>query len=278
MATDTNTQPQVKQEGFSRLEECLFITGALLALIVAIHALRTVGIIDTYSWGIFPREEYGMRGVFLAPLVHSNIRHLLSNAAPLAITLFSLLFFYPKVAMRGLMMIWFFTGVAVWLLAGKAWHIGASGVVYGLVSFLFWSGVFRKNKKSIVLALVMLILYSGMFEGILPNEPGISWESHLYGSLVGIFAAWWFKAEIEEDEVEQKIVFEQTEKQIFLPLDAFEKTKAQRYAEEQERQRLAFIEQAQRQAEEQERMRQSLLQQGYPPFYYTTPSQQQPPQ
>lgn len=101
-----------------------------------------------------------------------------------------------------------------------------------------------------MLALIMLVLYSGMFQGIVPNEPGVSWESHLYGSFSGIFAAWWFKAELEDDEIEADTPFEKTEKTVFLPQGIFEKTKAQR------------------QAEEEERIRQSLLDQGFPPFFY----------
>jgi membrane associated rhomboid family serine protease len=242
---------RTKQEGFNHFQESIFVTALMLTLIAAIHLLKTYNLVNTTEWGIYPREAWGMRGVLLSPLVHGSAKHLFSNAAPLIVTLFVLHFFYRKVAVRSLIMIWFFTGVMVWFLAGRAWHIGASGVVYGLVSFIFWTGVFRKNKKSIVLALIMLILYSGMFQGILPNEPGVSWESHLYGSLVGIYAAWWFKAEIEDDELERPIVFEHAEKQYFLSRDTFEKTLAQRKAEEEER------------------LRQSLLDQGFPPFYYT---------
>ncbi len=249
---------QTKQEGLNHFQESIFVTAVVLTLIAIIHLLKSYGLLNTTEWGIYPRESWGMRGVLLAPLVHGSAKHLFSNAAPLIVTLFVLLYFYKKVAIRSLLMIWFFTGVTVWFLAGRAWHIGASGVVYGLVSFIFWTGVFRKNKKSIVLALLMLLLYSGMFQGILPNEPGVSWESHLYGSIVGIFTAWWFKSEIEDDEIERPVVFDQSEKQYFLPRDAFDKTKAER------------------QAEELDKLRQSLLDQGFPPFYYTIVDKNQP--
>jgi membrane associated rhomboid family serine protease len=239
------------QEGFNKFHQSIFVTAGLIVVIFAIHALKITGILNTNEWGIYPREVWGSAGIVLAPLVHGSLKHLLSNAAPLIVTVLTLYYFYHKVFFRVLLMVWFYTGLLVWLLAERAWHIGASGVVYGLVSFIFWTGIFRKNKRSIVLALIMLVLYSGMFEGIVPNEPGISWESHLYGSLVGIFAAWWFKSETEDEEVEKPIVFESSEKTYFLPRDAFEKTKAQRAAEEQER------------------LRQSMLDQGYPPFYYT---------
>jgi membrane associated rhomboid family serine protease len=245
-------QVQTQQEGFSRFHESIFITALFLGLILVIHVIKLMGWVETTSWGVYPREVWGMQGILLGPLVHGSVKHLLSNATPLLVTLFILHYFYRKVAMRSLLMIWVFTGTVVWLLANSAWHIGASGVVYGLVSFIFWTGVFRKNKKSVVLAMIMLILYSGMFEGILPNEPGISWESHLYGSIVGIFTAWWFKSEQEDDEIEQAIVFEKTDKQQFLAPDTFDKTLAQR-----------------RQEEEEERLRLALLAQNQNPFYNT---------
>jgi membrane associated rhomboid family serine protease len=250
------------QEGYTKFHQSVFVTAGLIVLLFAVHALKITNVLDTSEWGIYPREAWGAGGILLAPLVHGSLKHLLSNAAPLIVTMLTVYYFYHKVFFRALLMIWFFTGLLVWLLAERAWHIGASGVVYGLVSFIFWTGVFRKNKRSIFLAMIMLILYSGMIQGIAPTERGISWESHFYGSIMGILAAWWFKNEIEEDEADLPIVFEKTEKNYFLARDVFEKTKMQLFAEEQERlQQLAL--------EEQERMRQSMLNQGFPPFYYT---------
>jgi len=93
------------------------------------------------------------------------------------------------VGMTSFFMIYIITGFSVWLFGRSVYHIGASGVVYGLISFIFWSGVFRRNLKSIVLALIVIILYSGYLGGIVPNKEGISWESHLLGGIVGIVVA-----------------------------------------------------------------------------------------
>ena len=133
-----------------------------------------------------------------------------------------------------MLMIYILTGLSVWIFGRRVFHIGASGVVYGLVAFVFWMGIFRRSIKSIILALIVTVLYSGYFFGILPNQEGISWESHLLGGIVGIFTAYWFKEQIEADELPPPPSWanEPTDKSYFLDRDAFEKTKAER---EQER-------------------------------------------
>src|SRR5690625_7988464 len=90
--------------------------------------------------------------------------------------------FYKKISAPVIALIWLLTGFLVWIFAKPAYHIGASGLVYGMVSFIFWTGLFNQDRRSIVLALVMLFLYGGMFIGILPDKPGVSWESHLIRS------------------------------------------------------------------------------------------------
>jgi hypothetical protein len=145
-----------------------------------------------------------------------------------------MIFFYRKVALPSYIVIQLFTGFAVWIFARPSYHIGASGVVYGLVSFVFWSGVFRRNIKSIVLALIIVVMYSGYFYGILPNKEGVSWESHLFGGIVGIFTAFLFKNIQEEDEKEVVYSWELEEEEeggYFLPRDIFEKTKEERRIE-----------------------------------------------
>jgi membrane associated rhomboid family serine protease len=105
-----------------------------------------------------------------------------------------------------------------------SYHIGASGVVYGMVSLVFWTGIFRRNMKSVVLALIMLVLYAGYFAGIVPGKEGISWESHLLGAVAGILMAWVYKKDIEVDEIPEIIAEEEEEeKEFFLPRDVFEK-------------------------------------------------------
>lgn len=189
------------------------------------------------NWGIYPREVYGLAGIVTAPLVHGGWSHLFSNAAPLLVTTTILHFFYKRVALTSFVFIYFITGVFVWLFARPAYHIGASGVVYGLVSFIFWSGVFRRNIKSIILALIVTILYSGYLSGIIPFKEGISWESHLIGGIVGILVAFLFKGLIEDDELKTDPWANDDETaEYYFSRDVFEMTKQERYLQEQERQ------------------------------------------
>ncbi len=229
-ASDNDT---VGPTGRHLLDSLRFPAG-LVALLWLVHVYFIVSGNDPGNWGIFPRRLWGLRGVVTAPLAHGSWEHLISNSVPLFVLTSLSLYFYKRVALRAFWLIYFMTGVAVWLLGRSVIHIGASGVVYGLVAFIFWNGIFRRSLRSIVLAVIVLMLYSGMFMGILPDQEGISWESHLLGSLSGIFAAFWFRDELEEEEIEAPPQWDAEEERYFLPRDAFEKTKAQRAWEAEE--------------------------------------------
>ena len=204
-----------------------------ILLIWAIHFFHIITGMDFGKYGIFPRELFGLRGIIFSPLIHSDLQHLISNSAPMFFLSVMIVYFYPRVANRSMLMIYLLTGLAVWVFGRRVFHIGASGVVYGLVSFVFWMGIFRRSMKSIILALIVTVLYSGYFLGILPNQEGISWESHLLGGIVGIFTAYWFKEQIEMDEEEQKHSWddEPLDRKYFLDRDIFEKTKEERERE-----------------------------------------------
>lgn len=219
-----------------------------------IHIFQIVLNLDLGWWGIYPREAFGLRGILFAPLLHSNWEHLISNSIPFLVCATMIIYFYPRVALRSFVVIYFVTGFCVWLFARTGvFHIGLSYVVYGLVSFVFWTGVFRRSIRSIILALIIVTLYSGMFTGILPTteilQRNISWESHLIGGIIGIIAAYFYKEEVEFDEFETPSVSNES-KTAFLSPDVFDKTKAQRQFEEEERRCL----------EQEERMRY------FPPF------------
>ncbi len=179
--------------------------------------------------GVFPREMDGLLGVITSPLAHSDIGHLISNSLPLLVLMTIIFYFYRRIAWPSFLLIYVLTGLAVWLLARPVYHIGASGVVYGLVSFIFWLGIFRRNLKSIILSLVIVIMYSGYFYGLLPNQEGISWESHLFGGVVGIVIAFLFRNMIERDEiVVDPWADESDEEDFLLDRDTFKLTKWER--------------------------------------------------
>lgn len=222
------------------LESIRFPIFALFALWI-VHAYQVLAEWDPGDYGIISRRMYGIWGILTGPMVHGSWEHLASNSVPLFVLTVICLYFYKKVAIRAFWIIYLLTGFAVWLLARQVSHIGASGVVYGLLAFVFWNGIFRRSIRSIILALIVMLLYSGMFMGVLPDQEGVSWESHLLGSMMGILTSFWFKGELEDDEIDRHDPFAEErnqEKQYFLPRDIFDKTKAQRAFEEAEAQRL----------------------------------------
>lgn len=207
----------------------------LVLLLWAIEASKHIFGLSLQEFGIFPRALDGVFGIFTSPFVHGSWGHLASNTVPLLALTSMMVSFYPRAAKQSLVMIMTGTGIMVWIFARPAYHIGASGVIYGLVAFLFWTGVFKKNVKSTVLALIVLTLYAGSVESMFPGvEKNISWESHLFGAIAGLITAFMLKGVVEDDEKEQNLPSwhgDTHEKQYFLPRDVFEKTRLERYYE-----------------------------------------------
>ena len=198
-------------------------------LIWIIHIMQVFLGISLVKLGVFPGAIEGLPGILTSPLIHGSWDHLFYNSLSFLILGAIIFWFYPKIALRSFVWLYLLSGLGVWLFAQPhSFHIGASGLVYGMVSLVFWNGVFRRNLKSTVLALIILVLYAGYFGGIVPGKEGISWESHLLGALAGIGLAWWYKNEIEEDEIPEPPIEEEEEKEYFLNRDAFQVTLAER--------------------------------------------------
>lgn len=140
-------------------------------------------------FGIVPRTVHGVIGIFSAPLVHGDFLHLISNTLPLLFLGSVLFFFYERIGGAVFLRCYFWTNILVWLFARPANHIGASGLVYGLAFFLMFFGIFRRDFLSLSISVIVLLLYGGVFYGILPSDPRVSWESHFAGALVGISTA-----------------------------------------------------------------------------------------
>lgn len=162
-------------------------------LIWIVHIVSLVLNVDLTRLGLIPRIPIGLLGIITAPLIHADFSHLISNTVPLIILGWIIFSFYRRVAFISFIFIYLLTGMLVWIFARQVYHIGASGIVYGYVSFLFFSGIFRRDNISITLALVITFLYGGLVWGILPGMKGISWESHLFGGISGLIAAYMFR-------------------------------------------------------------------------------------
>lgn len=143
--------------------------------------------------GIYPLKLEGLRGILLSPFIHGSLKHLFNNSVPLLVLTTSLFYFYRNIRWRVFILGALFTGVFTWFLGRPAWHIGASGVIYMLASFLFFKGILSKKYQLIALSLIVVFLYGGMLWYLLPIDPKISWEGHLSGFIVGFLFALFFK-------------------------------------------------------------------------------------
>jgi membrane associated rhomboid family serine protease len=151
---------------------------------------------DFHFLGIFPREASSLTGIVTSPFIHSGFRHLFNNTIPLFILGTALFYLYSQVSFRVLLWIMLLTGFAVWITGRPAWHIGASGIVYGMASFLFVSGIIRRYIPLMGLSLLVAFVYGEMVWGIFPGfRMDISWESHMLGAAAGLLLAVWYRAE-----------------------------------------------------------------------------------
>jgi membrane associated rhomboid family serine protease len=140
-------------------------------------------------FGVRPRQLAGLPGILLAPLLHGGFSHLLANSLPLLVLGTVMLHLYPSSALKVIPAVYLGSGVAVWLFARGSVHIGASGLVYGLVSYIFVAGLIRRDRRAIAASLLVCFLYGALAWGVLPIEPGVSWETHLSAALIGLALA-----------------------------------------------------------------------------------------
>lgn len=145
------------------------------------------------KYGVFPRTLSGLRGVLFTHFIHSDTSHLFNNSVPILVLLTALLTFYKEVAFKVLVIGGILSGLLTWIIARDAYHIGASGIIYLLFSFIFFSGIIRKHYRLIALSLIVIFLYGSMVWYVLPIKEGMSWEGHLSGFLIGIILAVFFR-------------------------------------------------------------------------------------
>ena len=168
-----------------------------LFLIVIWTVKLTEIITDTSfaGYGVYPLKAKGLIGILLAPLIHGDINHILANTIPVFILMTAVFYFYSRVAYKVFFISYFVSGFWVWVSARPAYHIGASGLIYAFAAFIVVTGIIKNNKNLLALSLAILFVYGSMIWGVLPNEPHISWESHLMGMMSGILLALYYKNE-----------------------------------------------------------------------------------
>ena len=145
-------------------------------------------------YGVFPREVFGLKGILFSPFLHGDMEHLANNSIALLVLLPILRYFYKEQSFVVLFLGILFSGLGTWLLGRPSYHIGASGLIYTLLSFIFFKGIFTKYYRLVALSFTIVILYGGSVWYIFPNvKEGISWEGHLAGFIVGLVLAFLLK-------------------------------------------------------------------------------------
>lgn len=158
---------------------------------------------DFSGFGLYPLKIKGIIGIFTSPFIHGNIDHLIANSIPLLVLGTALFYFYSKVSYKVFFLIYIMTGIWVWFGGRPSYHIGASGIVYGLAGFIFTSGVILKNIRLLAISLLVVFLYGSMIWGVFPIDPKVSWESHLLGMIAGIILAIYYRNDSSiEPEIE----------------------------------------------------------------------------
>jgi len=154
--------------------------------------------LDLGFLGVFPRKASGLIGIITSPFIHGDFQHLFANSVPLLILGGCIFYFYKEISVSAVIFIYLATGLWVWLGGRESYHIGASGVVYGLASFLVFSGIIRKDVRLLAITFFVTFIYGSMVWGIFPDffpEKNISYESHLWGIVSGLIIAVYFRKE-----------------------------------------------------------------------------------
>ena len=159
-------------------------------LILIISMVKMIELKTGSNWahlGVEPKNISGLKGIFLSPFIHGSVKHLFNNILPLFFLLSAMIHFYDKLSYLIYIIIHIASGCLLWLIGREVFHIGASGIIYGLASFMFFSGIFRRNTQLLAFSLLITFLYGSMVWGIFPEtvKKGVSWEGHLSGAIIG---------------------------------------------------------------------------------------------
>jgi membrane associated rhomboid family serine protease len=186
---------------------------------------------DLRDFGLKPRKSNGLIGILTYPLLHANWKHIFDNSVTGVVLLFGLFSFYGKMGWRVIGWSWIMSGVWMWIAARDGNHIGFSGVIYALAAFIFFSGLIRKYYRLMALSAIVVFLYGSMIWGVLPIQPSISWEGHLFGAVAGVILAFYYRekgpqrpkyswefddyeeVDFEADLIEQRKAWEERQKQ-----------------------------------------------------------------
>ena len=161
--------------------------------------------------GVYPRKWSGLQGILFSPLIHGGWKHLLDNSMPVFLLSLALFYFYRDIAYKIWGLIYLLGGILLWGVGREAYHIGASGLIYGLATFLFLSGLIRRVNSLTAISLLVVFLYGSMVWGLLPFDFEVSFEAHITGAISGLVLAIVYRdqgpepqrSELEEEEEDE---------------------------------------------------------------------------
>jgi membrane associated rhomboid family serine protease len=181
--------PADADQDIRRLRRAFVFGAAFVAALWGIKLVELACGLDLSAYGVYPRRPMGLLGILLAPLIHASLAHLLANTAPALVLLTAILYGYPRAARWVLPVVYLGSGLCVWVFGRPGYHLGASGLIFGLMFFIFTIGVLRWDRRAIALSLAVFLLYGGMIWGVLPSDPKVSFEYHFFGASLGILLA-----------------------------------------------------------------------------------------
>lgn len=174
----------------SGIGDSAMLAGGFVIVLWVIEILDTILGNRLDDHGVRPRSDEGLLGILFAPLLHGGFSHLISNTVPLLVLGFLIALSGIGRAVAATAIIWLVAGVGTWLVApSNTNHIGASSLVFGFVTYLVARGFFTRQFAQIALGVLILLVYGGILWGVLPGQPGISWQGHLFGAVGGVVAA-----------------------------------------------------------------------------------------
>ena len=185
------------KEEKQKLIYALIIPVGLLFIMWMVKLVEYSFDVSFANYGNYPLDLKGVQGIILMPFIHGSWDHLMANSVSFLVLSTALFYFYRDISVRVLIGIWVLSGIWVWFGGRPSWHIGASGLIYGLSSYIFFSGIIRKDKRLAALALIVTFLYGsliwGVFPDFFPKEKQISWEGHLGGAVAGLIMAVYYR-------------------------------------------------------------------------------------
>ncbi|MFK8044886.1 MAG: rhomboid family intramembrane serine protease [Crocinitomicaceae bacterium] len=200
------------------IKTTLLLAASIVFLMGIVHAYNEIFDLQLYQFGIFPRTASGLIGILTGPFIHSteSYSHLFNNSIPTFVLTWLLFYNFRNIAPKVFMSIFLGTGVLVWLFARQNYHIGMSGVIYGLTSFLMLGGFLTKHLRVAAISLLVIFLYGSLIWGIFPIDPQISFEGHFSGFFAGALLAILYRKKLPQPdkfyyEIEEELGFTEYE-------------------------------------------------------------------